>query len=462
MTGSYFPPRERGRLLQSSAFRLAVLQAVVFVLIALLLFVITWWAVRSYVEVQVRHSIGDEFGEIATTPTGERADAIAAIVTKAPRGPLFYGLFDSAGRRLAGDLPYAPAHVGWRMLAQDQHAGDSPHMLAYAGRLDDGKLLVVGRDRRSADRLDALLQEAFLWAGIASVILALLGGVFTARSYLRRVEMVATAAARIAAGELGTRVSASNRNDEFDRLAQALNAMLERIQLLMESTRQVSNDIAHDLRTPLTHLRQRLELATRTAADTATFRAAAERALVDVDGVLATFAALLRIAQIESRQRRAGFSMVDLSSLLESLVGDYAPLMEDQERALHSNIAAGVRMLGDRTLLTQMFANLIENALRHTPRGTPVELMLERHPAGCRITLDDAGPGIPAEARSRVIRRFVRLDTARSTPGNGLGLALVAAVVDLHGATLAFGNAAPGLRVMLDFPLSGELRASPI
>jgi len=132
------------------------------------------------------------------------------------------------------------------------------------------------------------------------------GGVFTARSYLRRVEMVATAAARIAAGELGTRVSASNRNDEFDRLAQALNAMLERIQLLMESTRQVSNDIAHDLRTPLAHLRQRLELATRTAADTATFRAAAERALADVDGVLATFAALLRIAQIESRQRRAG------------------------------------------------------------------------------------------------------------------------------------------------------------
>lgn len=448
------------RLLHSSAFRLAALQAGLFALIAMLLFVITWWAVRGYVEGQVRHAISDEFSEVATMPAAKRAASITGIVAHAPQGPLYYGLFDKDGRHIAGDLSHLPAQAGWSILKKEMPSGRALHMLVLVSRLDDGRLLVVGRDRRSADRLDALLQEAFLWAGMASVILALLGGVLTARSYLRRVEMVATAAARIAAGELGARVSASGRNDEFDRLAQALNGMLERIQILMEGMRQVSNDIAHDLRTPLAHLRQRLESATRNATDTAAFRAASERALADVDGVLATFAALLRIAQIESRQRRAGFSRVDLSALLDSLAGDYAPLMEDQGRTLHSNIAKGIRMPGDRTLLTQMFANLIENALRHTPPGTPVRLTLERQPTGCRVTLDDAGPGIPPEARSRVTGRFVRLDTARSTPGSGLGLALVSAVVDLHGATLAFGDAAPGLRVLLDFPLSGELLPS--
>lgn len=454
--GSALPP---ARLLHSSAFRLAALQAGLFALIAMLLFAITWWAVRGYVEGQVRHAISDEFGEVATMPAANRASAIAGIVAHAPQGPLYYGLFDGGGHRIAGDLSHAPAGPGWSMLKQGVPSDGELNVLVHAARLDDGRLLVVGRDRRSADRLDALLQEAFLWAGLASVILALLGGVLTARSYLRRVDVVATAAAHIAAGELGVRVSGSGRNDEFDRLAQALNGMLERIQVLMEGMRQVSSDIAHDLRTPLTHLRQRLESATRTATDTAEFRAAAERALADVDGVLATFAALLRIAQIESRQRRAGFARVDLSGLLDSLVGDYAPLMEDQGRALHSNLCRSVYLLGDRALLTQMFANLIENALRHTPLGSPVALMLERQPNGCRITLDDAGPGIPAEARGRVTGRFVRLDAARSTPGSGLGLALVAAVVDLHGARLAFGDAAPGLRVQLDFPLPDESRS---
>ncbi|MBN8924010.1 MAG: two-component sensor histidine kinase [Rhodanobacter sp. 68-29] len=458
MTGGAGGDRDGASLLRSSAFQLAAMQAGLFALIALLLFAITWWSVRGYVEAQVRRAISDEFSEVVAAPAGNRATAIAGMVAQAPQGPLYYGLFDRGGHRIAGDLSHMPAGPGWGTLTQAVPPRDRSRVLVHAEWLDDGRLLAIGRDRRSADKLDALLQEAFLWAGAASVFLALLGGVFTARSYLRRVEAVATAAARIAAGDLGVRVSGSGRGDEFDRLAQALNGMLERIQVLVEGVRQVSSDIAHDLRTPLAHLRQRLESATRTATDVPTFRAAAERALADVDGVLATFAALLRIAQVESRQRRAGFSAVDLSALLDSLVGDYAPLMEDQGRVLHANLDRNIHMLGDRALLTQMFVNLIENALRHTPPGTPVTLALERQVSGCRITLADAGPGIPAEARGRVVGRFVRLDAARSTPGSGLGLALVAAVVDLHGATLAFGDARPGLQVQLEFPTSGASR----
>ncbi|HEV2539646.1 MAG TPA: ATP-binding protein [Frateuria sp.] len=446
----------RARLLRSSAFRLAALQAGLFAVIALFLFVITWWAVRNYVQSQLRRSVSDEISEIVAIPASGRAHAIADMVAQAPQGPLYYGLFDADGHRLAGDLLNARPGLGWATQVQSAPSGDLVRMLVRTDRLDDGRLLAVGRNRHDADELIVFLQEAFLWAGAGSVALALLGGVLTARGYLRRVEAVAAAAARIASGDLGARVSGSSRGDELDRLAHSLNAMLERIQTLMEGMRQVSNDIAHDLRTPLTRLRQRLELATCTATDTATFRAAAERALADVDGVLATFSGLLRIAQIETRQRRAGFSMVDLSDLLDRLVGDYAPLMEDQHRGLRTLLARDIRVLGDRALLTQMLVNLIENALRHTPPGTPVALTLERQPDGCRITLDDAGPGIPMEARSRVTGRFVRLDAARSTPGSGLGLALVAAVADLHGATLTFGDAAPGLRVQLDFPPSGK------
>lgn len=461
MTGTA-PGGIGAHLLRSSAFRLGVLQAGLFALVAMLLFAISWWSVHSYVVAQVRRAIGDEFGEIAAMPAGSRADAIAGMVAQAPQGPLYYGLFDDAGHRVAGDLSQRPQRFGWSMQTQDAIAGSTQAsglgVLVHAARLDDGRLLVVGRDQRSAERLDEVLQGAFLWAGAAAVLLALLGGAFTARSYLRRVEAIAATAACIAAGDLGVRVSGSGRGDEFDRLAQALNGMLERIQVLMESVRQVSNDIAHDMRTPLTHLRQRLESATRTATDTTAFRAAAERALVDVDDVLATFAALLRIAQIESGRRRAGFSTVDMSGLLDSLVGDYAPLLEDQGRMLRTQLARGIRIHGDQALLTQMFVNLIENILRHTPPGTPVALSLERQPDGCRITLDDAGPGIPAEARSRVTGRFVRLDAARSTPGSGLGLALVAAVADLHGAALAFGDASPGLRVQLDFTLQNQPR----
>jgi signal transduction histidine kinase len=453
-------PVERGgfltQLLRSSAFRLAALQAGLFALIALVLFTVTWWSVRSYVESQVRHEIKDESAEIQAAPASALIDSVNEAVRQMPHGPYFYGLFAPDGHRLAGNLESAPSSQGWNTQKQMlpwHDKDDRPlRVLVEATPLADGQILAVGRDRQSTDELDDLLQSAFLWAGSAAVLLALLAGVVTARSYLRRVQTVTGAAARIAGGELGTRVALSARGDEFDRLAQSLNVMLERIQALMEGLRQVSNDIAHDLRTPLAHLRQRLEAAGRNAGSTEDFRVAIERALADVDGVLATFAALLRIAQIESRQRRAGFAAIDLSELLDSLAGDFAPVFEDQGRVLHTHIDQGLWVNGDRALLTQMLANLIENALRHTPAGTPVELDLEAVGGSCRVIVADAGAGIPAASRDHVLRRFVRLDAARSTPGSGLGLALVAAVADLHGIDLELGDADPGLRVQLDFP----------
>lgn len=443
------------RMLRSAAFRLAVMQALLFALIALTLFLVSWFAARHYIENQLRQTITDEFSEVIAHPPAQRAASIQRSLAQVPRGAYDYSLFDAHRSLVVGDILEEPV-AGWSTI--EQHEGlrggkDAVRrILVYGARQDDGSMLVVGRDLASVDELDALLQQVFTWAGLAAVVLALAGGMVTAGGYLRRVEAIAAAASRIAAGDLAARVLVTGRGDEFDRLAVSLNSMLERIQSLVEGLRQVSNDIAHDLRTPLTHMRQRLEAAMEEATSVESYGKACERALADADSVLDTFAALLRIAKVEARQRREGFADVALSALLERLVDDYRPVMEDEERAFDVAIARDVHVHGDALLLTQMFVNLLENALHHTKPGTPISVRLDALGQGCRLIIADAGPGIPARERGRVLKRFVRLDAARSTPGSGLGLSLVAAVADLHDAALTLDDATPGLHVQLDFP----------
>jgi signal transduction histidine kinase len=236
--------------------------------------------------------------------------------------------------------------------------------------------------------------------------------------------------------------------------------MLDRSHALMDNLRQVSSDVAHDLRTPLARLRQTLELARDEAKTEPQFRAAIDAALAEADGLLDTFSALLRIAQIESKSRRAGFAPVDLSAVMALARDTYGPVAEDGGRRLAATLAPGLAVSGDRELLTQMAANLIENALRHTPPGATVTLDLRREGQGegqgegqqIVARFADDGPGIPAQEREKALRRFYRLERSRTTPGNGLGLSLVAAVVELHGGTLALGDAAPGLVVEIRLP----------
>ena len=230
--------------------------------------------------------------------------------------------------------------------------------------------------------------------------------------------------------------------------------MLDRIHALMDNLRQVSSDVAHDLRTPLARLRQTLERARDEAKTEPQFRAAIDAALAEADGLLDTFSALLRIAQIESKARRAGFAPVDLSAVMALARDTYGPVAEDGGRSLVATLAPGLAVSGDRELLTQMAANLIENALRHTPVGATVKLDLRREGREVVARFADDGPGIPPHEREKALRRFYRLERSRTTPGDGLGLALVAAVVELHGGTLALGDAAPGLVVEIRLPSS--------
>ena len=264
------------------------------------------------------------------------------------------------------------------------------------------------------------------------------------------------AARHIMDGHLNERVPSRGKADEFDRLAANLNAMLDRIQQLMQGLHQVSSDIAHDLRTPLSHMRQRLELARLKAASAADYDAAVERAVADIDGILGVFAALLRIAQIEAGARREGFAPIDLSGVFETIIDTYGPVADDSGHRLTGTVAPGQRIRGDRQLLTQMLANLVENTIRHTPPGTGITVSLAPGPDGPVGQVRDTGPGIPEAAQQKVFQRFFRLDASRMTPGSGLGLSLVAAVAQLHEIRLALSDNRPGLAVTLDFAEAAE------
>jgi signal transduction histidine kinase len=270
---------------------------------------------------------------------------------------------------------------------------------------------------------------------------------------------MAAALAAVEAGDLRRRlpVRRAEGGDEFDRLAARINATLDRLQDLMAALREVTDDIAHDLRTPLSHLRQRLEAAG--AAGTAEeWRAAAEAAIADCDAILEVFAALLRIAQVEGGAQRAAFTRFDLSAAVEAVAEAYAPAAEERGQEFAAQLAPDLAAYGDRTLVSQLVANLLENAVRHGKEGGSIAVSLAPAPAGAGggavLEVMDDGPGIPPEERERVFRRFHRLDVARSTPGSGLGLALVRAVAELHGLQVALEDAAPGggLRVRVEFP----------
>nr|WP_274607275.1 HAMP domain-containing sensor histidine kinase [Paracraurococcus ruber] len=279
------------------------------------------------------------------------------------------------------------------------------------------------------------------------------------RGVTRRAAAMDAALARVEAGEIGHRLPIRAGRDEFDQLAGRINTTLDRLQGLMATLRQVTDDIAHDLRTPLNRLRQRLEAALRTAQDEAAWRAATEGAIAECERLLDIFAALLRIAQVESGARRAAFAPFDLSAVAETVAEVHAPAAEARGQRLETDIAPGVTVLGDRDLVTQMLSNLLDNAVKHGRAGGRIVVTLS--PAAILAVADD-GPGIPPESRGAVLRRFHRLDAARATPGTGLGLALVSAVAELHGIGLSLEENAPGLRVRLAFPGGPDGRSGGI
>jgi signal transduction histidine kinase len=459
------------RLLRTGAFRLAVYYALLFAVAAIAVSGIAYVGVTQYADQQVDLSLQTEVQEVTGAITGKgRADIVADIEGRiADTAPdyFYYGLRDQAGTVLVGNLPGpAPEVVGPNELLLDEKDGyepGEPHLIRGVGvALPEGLNLFIGRDTYDLGELQEVIAGTFVAAAVALLLLALGGGVIVGVNFIARIETVNKATRRIMRGALGERVPSAGTDDEFDRLADNLNAMLDRNQQLMEGLRQVSNDIAHDLRTPLSHMRQRLELARLRGMTIGDLQDAVDRAIVDIDDVLALFRALLRIAQIEAGVRSEGLSEIDLSGLFATVVEAYGTVADDASHPLSVDIAPNISWHGDRQLLTQMVANLVENAIRHTPAGTTVDVTLTRAPAGVVVaTVADTGPGIPEESRAKVFQRFYRLDGSRNTPGNGLGLSLVAAVAQFHEVKVDLADNLPGLKVTLQFPPAAATESWP-
>ena len=445
------------RLLRSASFRLTLLYAVLFIVSAGALFAAVYVTATAAMQNDMTAVLRTEAFQLAEVHRRGGLPGLAEQVARRmnfrTRGPIFYLLQAPNRHVVVGNLPGMPPVNGVIDFVPDPGAseveGERPKLMGFGLTLSDGSFLLVAQDaNRLADMQHAIVR-AFAWAGGLTVLLAIVGGVWLGSTFLRRIDTITRTSRAIMEGDLSARIPMRGTHDEFDQLVTSLNDMLARIQQLMDGLRQVSSDIAHDLRTPLGRLRQHLENARDRAKTAADFDAATEAAIVEADGLLDTFSALLRIAQVEAGAQRRGFTALDLSALAQSIGEAYQPSAEDSQHTLLLDVEDGVSLTGDRQLLAQLISNLVENALHHTPAGTTVTLGLRKRGASFDIEVADDGPGIPEADRDKVFDRFYRLDRSRSTAGSGLGLALVKAIAGLHGLSVRLEDRGPGLRAVL-------------
>lgn len=445
------------RFFRTSSFRLTIVYAAIFSLAGLALFAVIAWSVDGFMSGQIDDTVSNELTEIQADAGGTDIQALKRVIDGVTlHSPGFYYLLQTPdGHVLAGNMDAirpqpGRRHLRWTHRAPEHHAGSGVRGRGVV--LPDGSYLFVGLSDYELAEVQEVVVRTFALGVSATIILAIAGGIVMSFGVLRRVESVSRASRAIMEGDLTQRMTLRGANDEFDHLSSSLNAMLDRIQHLMEGLQQVSNDIAHDLRTPLARLRQRLELAQRRETTAEGFKTALDDAIAHVDGILDAFGALLRIAQIEAGTRRAGFKPIRLDTLLNDLVEAYQPVAEEKGQTLKGKITSDLRLFGDQELLILMFANLIENAIRYTPAHSDISIEAYHEPKVVSVVVADRGPGIPVEYREKVLRRFYRMESSRTTPGNGLGLSQVSAIVNLHNGELALEDNEPGLRCRLIFP----------
>ncbi|TAJ29964.1 MAG: HAMP domain-containing protein [Reyranella sp.] len=451
------PPRRLSRILRSASFRLPLLYAVLFTLSAGVLFTTVYWTATAAMQNDMTAVLRTEALQLAEvhrrSGLAGLADQITRRINFRTKGPIFYLLQAPNSRVVVGNLPGMPPVNGVIDFEPKQDSPEAeaerPKLMGFGLTLPDGSFLLVAQDSTRLTDMQHAIVRAFVWASGLALLLAIAGGTLLGTNFLRRIDTITRTSRAIMEGDLSARIPVRGTQDEIDQLIVSLNAMLARIQQLMDGLRQVSSDIAHDLRTPLGRLRQQLEDARERATTTADYQAATDAAIEEADDLLATFSALLRIAQVEAGAQRSAFAPFDLSALAKSLGETYEPVAEDSEHVLEVKIDDGVALTGDRQLVAQLITNLLENALRHTPAGTKVSLGLTRAGDGFDLVVADNGPGIPDSEHGKVFDRFYRLDRSRSTTGSGLGLAMVKAIAGLHGLSIRLEDSAPGLRVVL-------------
>ena len=445
------------RLFRTESFRLAFLLALLFVGANLGLTAAMYLVTRNALNTDFANSVRSNLAAVDEAYRNEGLPEAVEIVnqlTATPTASDYYLLQAADGAKLAGNLPAMRPVFALTNVARPSGTRQ-PEGLGVLGEgklLPDGSYIFVGADSHQLVELREHTLLVFIFMTGATIVLALAGGIFLSASALRRTDAVIDVCRAIAANRWDRRVPVKGAGTESDLLAVTINGMLDRLSALMENLRQVSSDIAHDLRTPLTHMRQRLERAQIEARSPEEYSAAMERALADSDELLEIFSALLGLSQIEAGIRPANRDDVDLTGLLNHLADTYRPVADDNGQLFDAAIARAVKTTGDRALLMQMFSNLIENAIRHSPAGAVISLSLAETTAGVVARVADTGPGIPVGDRHRVFDRFWRGEASRGMSGHGLGLALVAAIAKLHQIAIALDDSAPGLVVELRLP----------
>lgn len=467
-----------GKLCRTTAFKLTLVYLVVFALFAaFLLGYIALNAKRLFAE-QVTEVVNAEITGLIDQYNAGGIRRLTLIVEARSRRPgsSLYLVTTATGEGLAGNVGSLPTGVldrpGWSETVyrrlEEGEASDLHRAMARVYHFSGGFKLLVGRDLEERDRMFDVVLDAGKWSAAAVIVLGLVGGFFVSRRVLRRVDAMTETTRTIMGGDLSGRLPVGGSGDELDRLAHNLNEMLDRIEALMRGLKEVSDNIAHDLKTPLTRLRNRAEEALRMSRSDKDYRAALEGTIEESDSLIKTFNALLMIARAESGQARGNMVDFDAAEAAHGVGELYEPLAEEQGLDLVVDAPAPVPLRGNRELISQALANLVDNAIKYAgpaakANGTPSTVTVSARAEGDRVLLSvgDRGPGIAESDRDRVVERFVRLEKSRSIPGSGLGLSLAAAVARLHGGELRLEDNAPGLRAVLILP-RGELQPQPL
>ena len=467
------------QLWRTSTVRLTATFILIFSLFAILLLAFITWQSSVSLQRQQADDIDREvrvFQRIEANQ-GVRALAFAVQRISSSPGPGVYYLGDASGQYLLGNVSDVPANVliepgiysfdyerANPLIDQPDVApppGVSPptksgFAVVRSVVLDNGMRLVVGRDVVERRGYSAIIVQSFLFGVLGIMVFSIIAGGVTARRVLKRIDTIRDTSTKIMSGNLSERVPVTKRNDEFDGLATNLNAMLDRIEQLLQGLKEVTDNVAHDLKTPLSRLRNQAETALRDGASDETRQRALETTIAESDRLIQTFNALLMIARAEAGAPSGALTNVDISAVVADVAELYGPVAEDEGIIVETAIAEGVHLHANRELIGQAMVNLLENAIKYAkPEGEGqgrIAISLRRDGSRVLIEVSDNGPGIAPEDRTRVLQRFVRLEKSRSEPGSGLGLSLVNAVTGLHGGSFRIEDNAPGVRAVIDLP----------
>ena len=454
------------RLLNTAAIRLALRYALYYVLITSSGLGALYWSHSQFVDAQITAGLDYELSTLEAIDQNKGRDRLLQVINNridiGTENRHYLLLVDAEGNKLAGDLHHWPSLLPTDQKVRNIWIHDETHlhhpMLRYdywpmiATRLSDGSKLLVAQGVKQAVALQEFLLLAMGLLLLAVVCMTLLLGWRMGRQMLERVDTINTTARQILTGDLSSRIVTSYRNDEFDELAEQLNSMLNHLERLINGMREMTDNIAHDMRHPLTRLHNRLEVSLLNARNEAEYRETLEHALNETQGMIRTFNALLEIAQAEAGSCRGEKTEINISLLVKEISELYQGGAEENVQTLQTDIQPNVYIEGNRHLLALALSNLLENAIKYSGKASVITLQVaqpEHHQA--QIVVSDTGPGVPESEYQHIMQRFVRLDKNRSTPGNGLGLSLVAAACDFHHATISLHDNQPGLRVEITF-----------